>query len=159
MARVCWLFWAPASRLVWRDVPWFSHLLRLFPEYRRAASCEYENEYVEYARFITELTPTSWTRFRLYAPFVRKLGINVEQENYDALIRLCIHSNGQLLLPHLQEIYIEVGFSEAGMVSAQGMQEIFEILLGPSLKAIDFRDVGQGGASDEMALPSLTEST
>ncbi|KAG8981309.1 hypothetical protein FRB90_007346 [Tulasnella sp. 427] len=103
--------------------------------------------------------PASWTRFRLYAPSVRKFGINVEQENYDALIRLCMHSNGQPLLPHLQEIYIEVGFSEAGMVSAQGMQEIFEILLGPSLKAIDFRDVGQGGASDEMALPSLTEST
>ncbi|KAG9014668.1 hypothetical protein FRB90_005251, partial [Tulasnella sp. 427] len=111
------------------------------------------DERFEYERVTRDLTPANWTRFRLYAPFIRKLKITVSLDNYDTLIQLCMHSNGRLLLPHLEEISIEFGFSEGDLVSAQESQEIFEALLGPSLKTIECRHVGQGDAPNEMALP------
>lgn len=35
MTQICQTFWLPAARLIWRDVPGFSYLLRLFPEERQ----------------------------------------------------------------------------------------------------------------------------
>lgn len=35
MSQVCQVFWLPAARLLWREIPRFSDLLLLFPEERQ----------------------------------------------------------------------------------------------------------------------------
>ncbi|KAG8983269.1 hypothetical protein FRB90_006162 [Tulasnella sp. 427] len=153
MARVCQSFWAPASQLIWCHQRRFSNLLRLLPEEHRNVDrgFNYETGCLEYVDFIGDLQAADCTRLRQYASFVKYLEMRLDQTNYKALLQLHMHLNGEVLLPRLHKLEVEISFSEPGLISVQESRHIVDLLLGPSLTEIGWQHKEGWEASDEMA--------
>ncbi|KAG8951037.1 hypothetical protein FRC04_006898 [Tulasnella sp. 424] len=150
MIQVCQVLWAPAARLIWRHIPRFSNLLRLFPEERQIIYRGFLPSTAEFVALSGSLRTAEWRRFRLYAPFVRTLQITVDENNYKTLLRLHTYSNGAVLLPSLDTITLEFQFGIP--LLKQEPAQIFELLLCPSLKMIDFRHSGPPGSDIEQII-------
>ncbi|KAG8951036.1 hypothetical protein FRC04_006897 [Tulasnella sp. 424] len=157
MIQVCQVLWAPTARLIWREVPRLSDLLRLFPEEHQI---RYNTPLYDSREDVTLsgcLWASEWERFRLYSPFVKTLKITMDDQNYKALRRLHAYSKRQCLLPNLHAVDVWIEFSEWSMpLSAVDWVPICELLFGPTLKQMDCRHLGRSrDAAEQMLIPAL----
>lgn len=177
MVQVCQVLWAPAARLIWREVLRLSDLLRLFPEEHqiRYNTPLYDSREVslhpglrrrldvssypilQYVALSGCLWASEWERFQLYSPFVKTLKIAMDDQNYKTLRRLHAYSKRQCLLPNLHAVDVWIEFSRWSMpLSAVDWAPICELLLSPTLEQMDCRHSGRSrGAAEQMLIPAL----
>ncbi|KAG8880617.1 hypothetical protein FRB97_000665 [Tulasnella sp. 331] len=138
---VCSSIWDVAIEHVWRDVPRLSCLLYLLGN----ALTTPKRGLIRLSR---KLVDSDWIRLKMYAPFVKSLGLgstynhdNCPTDNatfspyvFDAVMR---YSHGKVILPNLGSLYLD---RRGGAISTR----IAQIIIGPALRVVDIRILSPG---------------
>ncbi|KAI0644920.1 hypothetical protein C8Q79DRAFT_740922 [Trametes meyenii] len=144
-ARTCKAFSSPALAILWQHLDDFAPLVNLFSQGRELIANRKERAFEE------PISDSEWTRFKMYAWYVRELQHHGDPEPYDVyvyrLARLFEKNKDQPLLPRLERLCL-FDVDSAGLVESA--------LLSPNLRFISFRlSVDYDGDGHERETPAI----